>query len=58
MESVKVFLTCPNCGNSTWVQKGEADDYMFECLACEDLYHPEDMGSSTEVITYNSDLHN
>ena len=47
MEAVKIVLTCPNCGNSTWIERAD-EDYMFECLACGDLVYPEDMGSKME----------
>lgn len=47
MKTVKIVLTCPNCGNSTWIER-EDEDYMFECLSCGDLVYPEDMGSKME----------
>lgn len=47
MEVVKIILTCPNCGNSTWLER-EDENFMFECLACGDLVNTEDMCSKLE----------
>lgn len=41
---MKIFLTCPNCGNGSWVRREES----FECLACGEVYDPEDMCATAE----------
>ena len=51
MEAVKIVLTCPNCGNSTWIERADEDCMcMFECLACGDLVYPEDMSSFIQKV--------
>lgn len=42
-----IILTCPNCGNSTWL---DLDTGEFECLSCGDICNTEDMCSKTEEI--------
>lgn len=44
MKAIKLILTCPSCGNSTWVRR----DNSFECLSCEDVYDPEEMACNEE----------
>lgn len=47
MKTVKIILTCPNCGNSTWLEQ-EAGD--FRCLACDDVYAFGDMCQEIKPI--------
>lgn len=47
MEKVKIVLTCPNCANSNWVRLNAGE---FECLACGDIYTPEDMCSDAKEL--------
>ncbi|MEE1502775.1 MAG: hypothetical protein UGF89_00835 [Acutalibacteraceae bacterium] len=42
---LKITLTCPNCGNSTWLKVEDG----FECLSCGDIYQTEEMCS--EVVS-------
>lgn len=49
MKIVKIILTCPRCGNNTWVKR-EDEEVMFECLACGEFSYPEDMCSKTEDL--------
>ena len=44
MDNVNILLTCPNCGNSTWVKVENG----FECLACGDTYETEEMCSEVK----------
>lgn len=39
---VKLILTCPQCGNSTWIPWGD----RFKCAACQEFTYPEDMGAT------------
>lgn len=41
MNTVKIVLTCPRCGNSTWFYRGGE----FECAACGEICETEDMSS-------------
>lgn len=41
MDKVKILLTCPNCGNGTWLRVEDG----FECLSCGDIYETEEMCS-------------
>lgn len=50
LDTVKIVLTCPECGNSTWLRREEGD---FECLSCGDRYNPEDMSSEVEPTSYD-----
>lgn len=47
MNTVQIILTCPNCGNFTFV---ETEDCAFECLACGNVSFPEDMCSETKEV--------
>lgn len=38
--SIQIILTCPHCGNSTWIKR---DNGEYECAACEDTYYEADM---------------
>ncbi len=42
---MKILLTCPECGNSEWLEEPD-EDGAFECGACGDHVFPEDMGSA------------
>ena len=42
--SLKIKMTCPRCGNSTWIRRDDG----FECAACEEFCYPEDMSSQVE----------
>lgn len=42
--SVKIVLTCPQCGNSTWIPQDDG----FECAACGAFSYTENMSSETE----------
>lgn len=44
MNSLKINLTCPRCGNSNWIHREDG----FECAACGDFSYTEDMGSVVE----------
>ncbi len=47
-DTLKIFLTCPNCGNSTWIARDDKEaEGAFECAACGDLVFTEDMGAKT-----------
>ena len=50
MEMVKIVLTCPVCGNSTWLEREETEDFMLECLACGEFANPEEMTAKTVVL--------
>lgn len=39
---MKLLLICPECGNSEWIARDDADG-AFECGACGELVLPEDM---------------
>lgn len=47
MKTVKLYLTCPNCGNSTWLP---TEGGSYECLACGDTVDIEDMPASAEEL--------
>jgi len=53
MNRLKIVLTCPNCGNSTWLRTNDKEVH-FECLACGDHYNTEDMCSRAEVYQHES----
>ena len=47
--TVKILLTCPNCGNSNWIPRNDSEaEGAFECAACGDLVFPEDMSSEVK----------
>lgn len=50
--SVKIFLTCPNCGNGSWVRVEDG----FECAACGDVCETEEMSSIVTDICDNEDI--
>lgn len=41
--TLKLNLSCPNCGNTTWTETTDGGEQCFKCLACGDLCNPEDM---------------
>lgn len=43
-QGVKVIMTCPRCGNSTWIHRDDG----FECAACGEFSYPEDMSSKVD----------
>lgn len=43
-DSLKLVLTCPQCGNSDWIRRDDG----FECTACGEFTYPEDMSSIVE----------
>ncbi len=45
-KTMKILLTCPNCGNSTWI--GQDDEGAFECGACGELAFTEDMSAEVK----------
>ena len=46
--TIKILLTCPNCGDSNWIRrKDEEAEGAFECAACGDLVFTEDMCACT-----------
>ena len=48
MGTVKILLTCPECGDTNWiVRPGEEADGCFECAACGEIVAIEDMCSCT-----------
>ena len=48
MNTIKIFLTCPECGNSDWIiREDEEAEGAFECAACGELVFTEDMCSKT-----------
>lgn len=53
MNRIKIVLTCPNCGNSTWLRTNDKE-VPFECLACGDHCNVEDMCSRAEVHQHES----
>lgn len=49
---MKIVLTCPECGDTNWIEKDDG----FECAACGEFAHPEDM--TAEVIKKPEELGN
>lgn len=39
---MRILLTCPECGNSEWLEETD-EDGAFECLSCGEHVFPEDM---------------
>lgn len=37
---MKIYATCPECGDSNWIRTEENE---FECGACGDIVNTEDM---------------
>lgn len=44
--SLKIKLTCPKCGNSTWIRQDDG----FACAGCGERSYPEDMSSNAEEL--------
>ena len=46
MPTVKILMSCPNCGETNWYTKKNG----FECAACGEFYNTEDMCTTTKPI--------
>lgn len=48
METLRILLTCPECGNSTWCRHEDEDATGFVCLACGEYCETEDMPAKVQ----------
>ena len=53
MNTVKLLLSCPECGNTNWIHRDDKDG-AFECAACNEFVMPEDMMTKTSEENNNS----
>ncbi len=54
--TIKIYLTCPNCGDSNWIVRDDEEaEGAFECAACGELAFPEDMCSEVNELTISTD---
>lgn len=44
MKTIRIILTCPECGCSNWLAD-ECGDEGFKCFSCGELCTPEQMGA-------------
>lgn len=49
MDTVRIVLTCPECGDTHWIRK---EDGSFDCLSCGASCTPESMSATVEPIEY------
>ncbi len=50
MDTIKIHLTCPRCGNSNWIVRDDDEaEGAFECASCGDLVFTEDMVAVTDI---------
>ena len=47
-KTVKIVLTCPECGNKNWHLPEPDKGFSFKCTECGTESYPEDMLSVTE----------
>jgi ribosomal protein S27E len=44
-KTIKIYATCPECGNDEWIH---ADNGEFKCSACGAIVAPENMCLTAE----------
>ena len=48
---MKIYLTCPECGEKEWTRIESTLDVAFQCNHCKSIVQPEEMSSATEDNT-------
>ena len=46
MATVKILMSCPNCGETNWYTRKDG----FECASCGEFYDTDDMCSTTKPV--------
>ena len=47
-EAIKLFLVCPECGNSLWIKRDDEEaEGAFECASCGSLVFTEEMTATS-----------
>ena len=56
---MKIYLTCPECGNSDWAEITDCQtlETSFQCKHCKTLVQPEEMSSATEDSIHTKTFH-